>query len=203
MNRVKKSSRERCGKEGNRMSKFKGFEVVPATTFGCSNWSAIRITVSAKKVGLSRPLIDAMGAPTSITVHRGVGENEGMMIIAAAESADDQGQIHINLDNKKICFSDSVFAESCADMIQTYGGGSFKKGTYYSINGTKVDEGAYVFNFREAVEHNVKMGTRGIAAGASRQRANSFSIADRNGAQDRVTPIPARGYGIPERSARG
>jgi hypothetical protein len=119
--------------------------------------------------------------------------------LAAAESADEQGQIHINLDNKKICFSDSVFAESCAEMIQTYGGGSFKKGTYYSINGTKVDEGAYVFNFREAVEHNVKMGTRGIAAGASRQRSNSFSIADRNGTQDRVTPMPARGYG----AARG
>ena len=71
--------------------------------------------------------------------------------------------------------------------------------TYYSISGTKVDEGAYVFDFRGAVEHNVKMGTRAIKASASRQRSNSFSIADRNGTQDRVTPMPPRGYG----AARG
>lgn len=197
MRRFKNSS-ARCGKEVMQMSKFKGFEVVPATTFGCSDWSAVRITVSAKKVGLSKPLVDAMGAPSSITFHKGVGENEGKMIIAVAENAGEQDQIRINPENKKICFSDSVFAESCAGMIQAYGG-SFKKGTYYSISGTKVDEGAYVFDFREAVEHNVKMGTRGIAAGATRQRSNSFSIADRNGTQDRVTPMPPRGYG----AARG
>lgn len=184
------------------MSKFKGFEVVPAATFGCSDWSAVRITVSAKKVGLSKPLVDAMGAPSNITFHKGVGENEGKMIIAVAEDAEEQDQIRINPENKKISFSDSGFADICAGMIQAYGG-SFKKGTYYSISGTKVDEGAYVFDFREAVEHNVKMGARAISAGASRQRTNSFSIGDRNGAQDRVTPMTPRGYGMSERAARG
>ena len=181
------------------MSKFKGFEIVPAATFGCPGWSAIRITVSAKKVGLSRPLIDALGRPSSITFHKGIGENDGRMIIAAAEDAEEQNQIHINLENKKICFTESEFAAICAEMVQTYGRGSFKKGSYYSISGTKVDDGAYVFDFRDAIEHNVKMGTRAITASASRQRSNSFSIADRNGAQDRVTPMPPRGYG----AARG
>lgn len=193
------------------MSKFKGFEIVPATTFGSSGWSAVRITVSAKKVGLSRPLIDALGRPSSITFHKGVGENEGRMIIAAAEDAGEQNQIRINLENKKICFSESEFAAICAEMVQAYGRGSFKKGTYYSISGTKVDDGAYVFDFRDALEHNVKIGAYGNAVGAPRQRQNTFSIPDRNGTtQDRVTSMPSRPYsmtdrnaGMPERAARG
>lgn len=191
------------------MSKFKGFEIVPAATFGCPGWSAIRITVSAKKVGLSRPLIDALGRPSSITFHKGIGENEGRMIIAAAEDAEEQNQIHINLENKKICFTESEFAAICAEMVQTYGRGSFKKGSYYSISGTKVDDDAYVFDFRDAVEHYVKVGSYGNTVGTPRQRQNTFSISDRNGSQDRVTAMPARPYsmtdrstGMPERTAR-
>ncbi len=182
------------------MSKFKGFEIVPAATFGCPGWSAIRITVSAKKVGLSRPLIDALGRPSSITFHKGIGENEGRMIIAAAEDAEEQNQIHINLENKKICFTESEFAAICAEMVQTYGHGSFKKGSYYSISGTKVDDGAYVFDFRDAVEHYVKVGSYGNSVGAPRQRQNTFSISDRNGTQDRVTAMPTRPYGMTDRS---
>lgn len=182
------------------MSKFKGFEIVPAATFGCPGWSAIRITVSAKKVGLSRPLIDALGRPSSITFHKGIGENEGRMIIAAAEDAEEQNQIHINLENKKICFTESEFAAICAEMVQTYGRGSFKKGSYYSISGTKVDDDAYVFDFRDAVEHYVKVGSYGNSVGAPRQRQNTFSISDRNGSQDRVTAMPARPYGMTDRS---
>lgn len=204
-----KNSSECCGKDVNRMSKFKGFEIVPAATFGCPGWSAIRITVSAKKVGLSRPLIDALGRPSSITFHKGIGENEGRMIIAAAEDAEEQNQIHINLENKKICFTESEFAAICAEMVQTYGRGSFKKGSYYSISGTKVDDDAYVFDFRDAVEHYVKVGSYGNTVGTPRQRQNTFSISDRNGSQDRVTAMPARPYsmtdrsaGMPERTAR-
>jgi len=182
------------------MSKFKGFEIVPAATFGCPGWSAIRITVSAKKVGLSRPLIDALGRPSSITFHKGIGENDGRMIIAAAEDAEEQNQIHINLENKKICFTESEFAAICAEMVQTYGRGSFKKGSYYSISGTKVDDGAYVFDFRDAMEHSVKVGSYGNSVGAPRQRQNTFSISDRNGTQDRVTAMPARPYGMTDRS---
>ena len=183
------------------MSKFKGFEIVPAATFGCPGWSTIRITVSAKKVGLSRPLIDALGRPSSITFHKGIGENDGRMIIAAAEDAEEQNQIHINLENKKICFTESEFAAICAEMVQTYGRGSFKKGSYYSISGTKVDDGAYVFDFRDAVEHYVKVGAYGNSVGAPRQRQNTFSISDRNGTQDRVTAMPARPYGMTDRNA--
>ena len=182
------------------MSKFKGFEIVPAATFGCPGWSAIRITVSAKKVGLSRPLIDALGRPSSITFHKGIGENEGRMIIAAAEDAEEQNQIRINLENKKICFTESEFAAICAEMVQTFCHGSFKKGSYYSISGTKVDDGAYVFDFRDAVEHYVKVGAYGNSVGAPRQRQNTFSISDRNGTQDRVTAMPARPYGMTDRS---
>ena len=182
------------------MSKFKGFEIVPAATFGCPGWSTIRITVSAKKVGLSRPLIDALGRPSSITFHKGIGENDGRMIIAAAEDAEEQNQIHINLENKKICFTESEFAAICAEMVQTYGRGSFKKGSYYSISGTKVDDGAYVFDFRDAVEHYVKVGSYGNTVGTPRQRQNTFSISDRNGTQDRVTAMPARPYGMTDRS---
>lgn len=181
------------------MNSFKGFEVVPITDFGCFGWSAVRITVSAMKVGLSKPLIKAMGNPEYITFHRGVGENEGKMIIAASDNAEEQGQIHINLDSKKIIFSHSEFSESCAEMIQTYANGAFNKGTYYSIGGTRIDDGAYVFDFHEATEHNVKIGMRGMtgtAGGVSKPRPTTFSMPQRTySMQDRAP-------GVQERAAR-
>lgn len=185
------------------MSSFKGFEVVPITDFGCSGWSMIRITVSAMKVGLSKPLIEAMGNPEHITFHRGVGENEGKMIIAAAEQSEEQGQIHINLANKKISFCNSEFSESCAEMVKTYAGGNFGKGTYYSIGGSKIEDGAFVFDFHDAMEHNVKMGMRGMGGNpATRQRPGTFPMPDRNVMQDRVSAMPGRAYNMQERSAR-
>lgn len=185
------------------MSSFNGFEVVPITDFGCSGWSMIRITVSAMKVGLSKPLIEALGNPEHITVHRGVGENEGKIIIAASDQTEKQGQIHINLANKKICFCNSEFSESCTEMVKNYANGSFGKGIYYSIGGSKIEDGAFVFDFHDAVEHNVRMGRRGMGGNsATRQRSGSFSMPDRNGVQDRVTAMPARAYNMQERTAR-
>ncbi len=181
------------------MNTYKGFEVVPISDFGCAGWSQVRITVSSFRVGLSRHLIAAMGNPSYITFHRGVGENEGKMIIAAAENTGEQGQIHINLDSKKIIFSKSEFSESCAEMVQTYANGSFSKGTYYSIGGAKIDDAAFVFDFHEAMEHTVKYGMRGMniaAAGASVQRPAAFSMPQR------TYNMQDRGPGVQERSSR-
>lgn len=186
------------------MSDFKGFEVVPATDFGYSGWSKIRITVSAIKVGLSKPLIEAMGNPSYITFYRGVGENEGKLIISATEQSEEQGQIHINPSSKKISFCNSEFTESCVDMVKTYAGDNFRKGTYYCIEGTKVDDDAYVFDFHNAIEHNVRMSRHGASENtATTQRTTAFPMPDR------LTSMPARAYnmqerpsGIPERAAR-
>ena len=45
------------------MISFKGFEIVPATGMFSTGVKQIRITVSAKKVGLSEQLLDALKHP--------------------------------------------------------------------------------------------------------------------------------------------
>ena len=134
------------------MSKFEGFEIVPAASLGNSRGDGIRITVSAMRVTLTKALIEAMGSPTSISFHKGVGVNEGKIIIAAEESS-----IRINLEKKRICFSHSEFSDACVEMIQAYAHGGFRKGTYYSISGIKIGDSAFVFDFRNAMEHNVRV----------------------------------------------
>lgn len=135
------------------MSKFEGFEIVSAASLGYSSGGTIKITVSNRKVTLPKTLIVAMGKPTHIGLHRGTGENEGKIIIAVA---DDSG-VQINLEKKRVCFSNSGFTDVCSKMIQTYAHGSFRRGTYFSISGVKLDEGVFVFDFRNAREHNVRV----------------------------------------------
>lgn len=149
------------------MSKFEGFEVVPTASLGSSHGDAIKITVSAVRVSIPKALIVAMGNPSNIAFHRGVGENEGRIIIAA----DDSG-IRLDLGKKKISFSHSEFSDTCVKMIQTYVHGSFRRGSYYSISGVKISEGAYIFDFRNAMEHNVRMW-------------GGHAVSGRNGAQVR------------------
>ena len=155
------------------MINFAGFEVVPAEGMLSKGWSNIRITVSAKKVGLSSSLIDGLGHPSFISLHRGVGENEGKLIIVAAENAETPGGIRIDSDRKKIEFFNSGFVSMCLDMLRKYAGASLKRGIYFSIAGMRLDapevqaendEGertpAFVFDFREASEHYVKASPR-------------------------------------------
>ena len=72
----------------------------------------------------------------------------------------------------------------CLEMLKKYSEGSFKRGTYYSISGVRMDDPgtsanpkdggqtpAFVFDFREASEHCVKASPRnsfktaGLSAG--------------------------------------
>ena len=168
------------------MISFKGFEVVPASGMFSTGVKQIRMTVSAKKVGLSEQLLDALKHPAYISFHRGVGENEGKMIIAATENTGDAGEIQIDPGRKYASFYNCDFVSMCDVMIQTYAGGSFKRGTYFSINGAKMEEeGAVIFDFRNAEEHCVKV-NRGSAA-QQRTGAGSF-------------PIPNRVYSMPDRT---
>ena len=57
------------------MTSFQGYEVVPAEGMARHGRTTVRITVSAKKVCLSRPLIKALKNPSHIVFYRGVGEN--------------------------------------------------------------------------------------------------------------------------------
>ena len=119
----------------------------------------IRITVSAKKVCLSRPLIKALKNPSHIVFYRGVGENEGKVIIAATREDDDTEKILITPDRKNVYFWKSDFVSMCVKMVQKYAGGTFKRGTFYSVAGLPFDDegfDAFVFDFREAAEHIVK-----------------------------------------------
>lgn len=131
------------------MISFKGFEIVPAAGMFSTGVKQIRMTVSAKKVGLSEQLLDALNHPEYIAFHRGVGENEGKMIIAAIEHNGDTGEIQLDSHRKYASFYNCEFVSMCDEMIRSYANGSFKKGTYFSINGTRMEEdGAVIFDFR-------------------------------------------------------
>ena len=81
----------------------------------------------------------------------------------------------------------------CLEMLKKYSEGSFKRGTYYSISGVRMDDPgtsanpedggqtpAFVFDFREASEHCVKTSPRnsfktaGLSAGT--QAAGSMVV---------------------------
>ena len=141
------------------MTNFQGYEVVPAEGMVQHGRTTIRITVSAKKVCLSRPLIKALKNPSHIAFFRGIGENEGKIIIAAAREEDDTEKILITPDRKNVYFWKSDFVSMCVKMVQKYAGGAFKRGTFFSVAGLPYDEeglDAFVFDFREAAEHIVK-----------------------------------------------
>ena len=130
------------------MISFKGFEIVPAAGMFSTGVKQIRMTVSAKKVGLSEQLLDALEHPAFISFHRGVNENEGKMIIAATEQNGETGEIQIDPGRKYAAFYNCDFVSLCDEMIQKYANGSFKRGTYFSIVGTKMDDSAAViFDF--------------------------------------------------------
>ena len=168
------------------MISFKGFEVVPAAGMFSTGVKQIRMTVSAKKVGLSEQLLEALNNPTFISFHRGVGENEGKMIIAATEHTGDAGEIQIDPDRKFASFYNCDFVNICDEMIQKFAGGSFKRGTYYSICGIKMEEdSAVIFDFHNAEEHCVKV-SKGTS-GQQRPATGSF-------------PIPNHVYNMPDRS---
>ena len=166
------------------MINFAGFEIVPAEGMLSKGWSNIRITVSSKKVGLSGPLLDGLDHPSFISLHRGVGENEGKLIIVAAENAETPGGIRIDSDRKKVEFFNSGFVSMCLEMLKKYSEGSFKRGTYFSIAGVKMDDPgrkpedgdhapAFVFDFREAVEHCVKASPRNSFHSVGTQNAQA------------------------------
>lgn len=58
-------------------------------------------------------------------------------------------------------FWNSDFVSMCGEMMKKYAGGTFKLGTFFSIAGVPLDDEeyevpAFVFDFKEAVEHLVK-----------------------------------------------
>ena len=167
------------------MISFKGFEIVPATGMFSTGVKQIRITVSAKKVGLSEQLLDALKHPAYISFHRGVGENEGKMIVAAAEHTGEPSEIQIEPGRKYAAFYNCDFVAMCDEMIRTYAKGAFRKGTYFSVAGSKMDEdGAVMFDFHNAEEHCVK-----VSKGTGAQRLNSNGF-----------PMPQRVYSMPDRN---
>ena len=122
------------------MTSFQGYEVVPAEGMVRHGRTTVRITVSAKKVCLSRPLIKALKNPSHIVFYHGVGENEGKIIITAAREDDDTEKILITPDRKSVYFWKSDFVSMCVKMVQKYAGGAFKRGTFYSVAGLPFDD---------------------------------------------------------------
>ena len=139
------------------MTSFQGYEIVPAEGLARHSRSIIRITVSAKKVCLSEPLIRGINNPSHIVFYRGVGENEGKIIIAAAPDEEDPERIPITGDRKKVFFYNNDFVSMCGRILKKYTGETFKRGAFFSIIGERLEEeDAFVFDFSQAVEHLVK-----------------------------------------------
>lgn len=138
------------------MSVFAGYEIIPSAGLISSGSGQIRMTVSAKRVGLSERLLETLGKPSYISFHRGIAENAGKLIISAAEEGDGPGNVEINPEKRKVAFNYSEFVAMCGTMLRDHANGAFKRGTFYSIAGKKMGENAaVVFDFRNAVEHCV------------------------------------------------
>ena len=158
------------------MINFSGFEIVPADGMLTHGPGAIRITVSAKKVALSGPLIRALKNPEYISFHWGVGENEGKIIIAAADEEDAAStRIQINSDNG-VFFYSSDFVDRCCDMLKHMKNANFGYGTFYSIMGKRVDDEteAYIFDLRNAQERCVK--NAGYSRSTKKQTKNTITL---------------------------
>ena len=82
------------------------------------------------------------------------------MIVAAAEHTGEPGEIQIEPGRKYAAFYNCDFVAMCDEMIHTYAKGAFRKGTYFSVAGSKMDEdGAAenkVIRLRKTVGDQVK-----------------------------------------------
>ena len=154
---------------------MKDYEVLHIPNGRMPNIGLLRLTVSENRVGLYMPVLDALGRPDGIIIHRGINGNEGKLVIEAAEydpDNPDDGVVPIDYERKKIDFYSKDFVEACKEMIRKYGGGEFSRGIFYTVKGTRDGDDAIMFDFRivasrvvSAVQKPKKRAANGRIAG--------------------------------------
>ena len=130
---------------------MKDYEILHIPNSQLPNIGLLHLTVSENRVGVRMTVLDALGRPDGIIIHRGIKANEGKLVIEAAEYDPDgvyDGVIPIDYDRKRIGFHNKEFVDVCKEMIRRYGGGEFTRGIYYTVKGVREGEGAIVFDFR-------------------------------------------------------
>lgn len=130
---------------------MKDYEVLHIPNGRMPNIGLLRLTVSENRVGLYMPVLDALGRPDGIIIHRGINGNEGKLVIEAAEydpDNPDEGVVPIDYERKKIDFYSKDFVEVCKELIRKYGGGEFSRGIFYTVKGVRDSDDAIMFDFR-------------------------------------------------------
>ena len=173
---------------------MKDYEVLHIPNGRLPNIGLLHLTVSENRVGLYMTVLDALGRPDGIIIHRGINGNEGKLVIEAAEydpDNPDDGVAPIDYERKKIDFYSKDFVEACKDMIRKYGGGEFSRGIFYTVKGTRDGDNAIMFDFRNvasrvvsAVQKPKKRATNGRIAGM-RGGASSGGGRQEQGKNDR------------------
>ena len=101
-------------------------------------------------------VLEVLGYPKRIKIHRGVRANAGKIVIEAAEN-EDAGAILVDYDRRKVCFYSKEILDPLKDMIRQYAKYEFTPGIYFLIEGTVIEENAVEFNFRYAYHRVVNV----------------------------------------------
>ena len=168
---------------------MKDYEVLHIPNGRMPNIGLLRLTVSETRVGLYMPVLDALGRPDGIIIHRGINGNEGKLVIEAAEYDPDDpnsGVIPLDYGRKKIDFYNREFVETCKEMIRRYGRGEFTRGIYFTVKGVREGETTIMFDFSivasrvvSAVDKPKKRSANGRIAG--RRSASASTSRSGNG----------------------
>ena len=133
---------------------MKDYEQVLVPNEGNLTIDMICMTISESRVGIFPAVLDALGNPEWIMIHKGVRKNEGKLIVEGVEEYC-YGVIPINYERKKFSFYNKAFIGLCKEMVQKYGKGEFKPGIFYTVKGEKVEDGIE-FDFHKVLFREVK-----------------------------------------------
>ena len=152
-----------------------GYEQLFVPSVGSPKVGSCCVIVSEGKVTFSPSVLGKMGHPKRITIHRGVNENEGKIVVEAAENV--PGAILVDYDRKKICFYSKEIVEPLKDLIRKCVNGEFVPGIFFSVKGVSIGENALEFDFRDAVYRVVSVDQQML----QRVRAEKKRAASRGG----------------------
>lgn len=159
---------------------MKDYEVLRIPNGRNPNMGLLHLTVSERRVGLRIPVLNALGRPDGIVIHRGIKANEGKLIIEAADYDEDNPIdeiIFIDYERKKIDFFNRDFVEICKEMIRKYGRGEFTKGVYFTVKGVQESENIIMFDFHIVSSHIVTAVQKPKKRGANSKTTGKRSLA--------------------------
>lgn len=182
---------------------MKDYEVVYVPSVGSPRAGLCSLTISEGKVGLMAGVLEVLGYPKRIKIHRGVRANAGKIVIEAAED-EDAGAILVDYDRRKVCFYSKEILEPLKDMIRQYAKCEFTPGIYFLIKGTVIEERAVEFNFRDAFHRVVNVSeTATRALDNYRQKAYGKKSNSKPAPQKNVSSFnTTAGFNMPKMAGR-